>query len=250
MKINFFTQTPNFKSTGRNYVAANGDEIGCNSWLFRDDLEWNKLAKYEAEHFKNRDKVNIVMFAAADGSEAYSKIISLYETFGEENRNKAEKFFPIMAYDIDNEILKAANSKLINTCLSDRLELQMKSENYENYFEETSQKLDIPNDITLQRQKTLKAKDILNGNVKFSYGDMFEKIKELKDNSNTILMCRNILGYFTNDKIEQFVKFVSTALKTGSLFAVGDHDSKLFDIQKCIEKAGFQKVLKNVYCKI
>ena len=46
----------------------------------------------------------------------------------------------------------------------------------------------IDNDIKLQAEKTLTVKDKLTKNIKFMHGDMFEKIKELKDESNTILM--------------------------------------------------------------
>ncbi len=250
MKINFFSPNFSFKSTNRSYQSQFGENIGCNSWMFRNDIDWRELAKYEAKHFHDKDKVNIVMFAASDGSEAYTKIISLYENFGERKEKEAEKFFPITAYDVDKEILKAANSGLIKTCLSDRLELQMKCDNYEKYFEYTGSKLEILNDAEMQSEKVLKAKDILTKNVKFSYGDMFYKIHELKDESNTILMCRNILGYFCNYTIQNFIESASNVLKTGSLFAVGEHDSILMNIKYFMGKNGFKNVLKNVYQKI
>ena len=250
MQISIKNSTPVFCSTGRCYDSADGDSLGCNSWLFRDDLDWRNTTKYEAKLFKDKDKVNIEMYAASDGSEGYTKMISLYEHFGRENPEAAEKFFPIMAYDIDNEILKAAKSGLLKTCLADRMSIQMYCEDYEDYFGPADKKIDIDNDIKLQAEKTLTVKDKLTKNIKFMHGDMFEKIKELKDESNTILMCRNILGYFLNDKIEEFIKLASEALKSNSLFEIGDHDSKFFNIKSCMERYGFKQVMKNVYKKV
>ena len=239
-----------FKSTARHYQNNLGDEFGCNSWMFRNDVDWKNLTKIEEENFKNKNKVNIVMFASSDGSEAYSKIISLYEHFGIENPEEAEKFFPIQAYDVDKEILDSAKSGFIKTSMMDRMELQMHSENYEDYFEKTKEELKLNNDIPLQREKTLKAKNKLTKNVNFEYGDMFQKVTEIKDNSDTILMCRNILGYFVSDKIEKFIQKASMALKKDSLFIVGDHDSRLFDIHSCMRKYGFRELIHNVYKKI
>ena len=79
---------------------------------------------------------------------------------------------------------------------------------------------------------------------------MFKEIRKIKDNSNTILMCRNILGYFLNDKIEEFIKLASEFLKRDSLFVIGDYDHAYIDISKIIEQYNFKKVLKNVYKKI
>lgn len=248
MQINISKSNPMFGTTCRFYKSkvGDGDEFGCNSWLFRDDVDWNKLAKYEARNFADKDKVNVVMFAVSDGSEAYTKIISQYEN----NGIKAKKFFPIKAYDIDEEILKAAKSGLIRTSLRDRVDLESNSASYRRYFAETNQKLVIPLDIKLQGEKILKAKETLLRNVDFMQGDMFQKVREIKDCSNTVLMCRNILGYFLNDKIEHFVRLASSVLKENSLFVIGDHDTRFFNIKKCMESYNFHEVMKNVYKKI
>jgi len=246
MQINIMKSNPAFGTTMRYYTTPSGDEFGCNSWLFRDDVNWKRLTEYEAANFADKDKVNIVMFAASDGSEAYTKIISQYEN----NREQAHKFLPITAYDIDSEILKAAKSGLINTCRIDRMMLQMNSDNYNDYFTETDKKLVIPEDGKIQAVETFKAKKILTENVRFLQGDMFQKIKEIQDNSNTVLMCRNILGYFLNDTIERFVSLASDVLKTKSLFVIGDHDSQCFDIKSCMEHFKFREVMKNVYKKL
>ena len=36
-----------FGTTYRNYINEKGEEFNTNSWLFRDDLDWKRLVKYE-----------------------------------------------------------------------------------------------------------------------------------------------------------------------------------------------------------
>lgn len=235
-----------FQSNGRRYKNSAGESFGCFTTLFRSDLDWEKLANYEIDHFKNKDKVNIVMFAASDGSEAYSKIISLFEAA----KNCVKKFFPIKAYDIDDEILNAAKSGYIKASENDVFEIMSRAENIDDYFSKTDKNIEIEGDAIAKRFKTIKAQDKLTSNVNFNKGDMFQEITKIKDESNTILMCRNILGYFLNDKMEEFVKLASDFLKKGSLFVIGDYDRQYMDVDALIKKYNFENVFKNVYKKL
>ena len=108
-------KSPNFKANGRAYFTPDGLTMGCISWMFRNDIDWKRLAKYEHTHFIDEPKVNVVIYAASDGSEAYTKAISLIEALSETNKKEANKFFPIICYDLDDNIVQAANSGLINT---------------------------------------------------------------------------------------------------------------------------------------
>ena len=209
------SQETSFGSNGRSYQTPEGESMGCISWMFRDDLDWKKYSLYLLSHFKNTPKVNTVMFAASDGSEAYSLIIALIEYA--HSLETAKKFFPIKAYDLDKEIVKAAQSGLLNTDSIDRMNMQMNCMNYEDYFSFVNDKLHIDNNVLverIQRPKTLQAKHRLTDNVIFNQGNMFTKLDKIQDKSNTLLMCRNVLGYFENDVIEDFVKKVSKKLKT------------------------------------
>ncbi|MFQ8627043.1 MAG: CheR family methyltransferase, partial [Candidatus Gastranaerophilaceae bacterium] len=101
----------------------------------------------------------------------------------------------------------------------------------------------MKDDVQFQNQKTLKATSLLKNNVRFNRADMYDVLHNLDDNSNTVLMCRNVLGYFENDKIEKFVKIVSNKLKPESLFVVGDHDTKNSFIDRFLKENGFEKVM-------
>lgn len=249
MKINPVANSLNFQSTNRRYTDYKGDSFGCYTMFFRDDINWEKLSEFELEHFKKKDKVNVVMFASSDGSEAYSKIISLLENPIERKKHQAKKFFPIHAFDVDDEIVKTAKSGFIKATNYDLGEIISRTNEYTDYFQKSEEKINIAND-TAQANLVLKAKAALTDRVKFNKGDMFREIRKIKDNSNTILMCRNILGYFLNDKIEEFIKLVAEFLKRDSLFVIGDYDHEYIDIGKIIEQYNFKKVLKNVYKKV
>ena len=249
MKINPVTNSMNFQSTSRRYTDSNGNPFGCFTMFFRDDIDWKKLSEFELEHFKKKDKVNVVMFASSDGSEAYSKIISLLENPIEQKKPQAKKFFPIHAFDVDDEIVKTAKSGYIRATNYDLGEIISRTNEYTDYFQKSEEKLNIVNDTT-QANLVLKAKAALTDRVKFNKGDMFKEIRKIKDNSNTILMCRNILGYFLNDKIEEFIKLASEFLKKDSLFVIGDYDKNFMDIGSVFKNYGFKEVLKNVFKKI
>ncbi len=253
---NTYTKLPSFKSNSRSYTQWNLDTMNCTTCMFRDDLNWRGFSNFVLKNFNDKDKVNIVMFAASDGSEAYTTIISLLEN-SDDKKCSVKKFFPIKAYDIDDEIINAAKSGYINTRSFERMNLLTNCDNYYKYFSNADRPLVINSDPASMNLnnggycdlKTLKAKRILTDNVKFDYGDMILKLRELKDDSNTVLMCRNVLGYFENDKIEDFVKLASNKLKKGSIFVIGQHDSVLFNIDECLKQNGFEKIMTNVYKK-
>ena len=110
--------------------------------------------------------------------------------------------------------------------------------------------LNIKDDIKLQNQKTLKATNYLTNRVHFERADMYNILANLNDNSDTILMCRNVLGYFENDKIEKFVKIVSKKLNPGSLFIIGEHDTSNSFIDRYLKENKFMAVFKHVYQKL
>jgi len=214
------------------------------SWMFRGDISWAGFVKYIESHFKNTPKVNIIDFACSDGSEAYSTIILL-----KENLVNADKFLPIKAYDIDDEIISAAKSGLINTGTLDRMNIQMYTDIPEKYLIESAKSLSIKKDNPMQKTKTYEITDELKDSVIFKKGDMYEVLDNYKDKSNTILMCRNVLGHLSNEDIEKFVKLASKKLKEDSIFVIGDHDYNNTPIDYILSQYNFSEVQHNIYIK-
>lgn len=248
---------PAFGSTDRYYVNEKGLEIGNNTWLFREDLDWDTLTEFEIGHFKNKEKVNIIQFAPSDGSEGYSKIMSL---IGNRHRKNVDKFFPIQAYDIDEHIISKARSGYLSLSEADRTRLKMHNVNFNSYFKRRDIYSEPKNpyyrylqsnpDILLGPLESFKVSEILTNKINFQIGDMFELLPKIKDEGNTILMCRNILGYFINPKIESFVRMANIVLKPGSLFQIGFLEEKHTPIEKYLKNNSFIKVMKNVFLKV
>ena len=121
-----------FGSTDSYYTTETGKEIGNNTWLFRDDINWYNLAELEISHFQHKDKVNIIQFAASDGSEGYTQIMSLLEN---SKRKDVSKFFPIQSFDINEFIINKAQSGKISLGEKDIQHLLNNSINISKYFE-------------------------------------------------------------------------------------------------------------------
>lgn len=243
MKISFSPYNPTFQSNTRNYyIEDKNQRIGTMSFLFREDFEWKEFSDYIINHFKNQNRVNMVQFAASDGSEAYTQIISLLEF-----QKNTDKFFPIKAYDIDKEVINAAKSGLINIDKNDITALKDHSIIFEKYFEPCDKKLTLSNDSLEQFTKTYKVSKKLTDLVNFHEADMFNILKTLEDESNTIVMCRNVLGYFSDHKCEDFIRLASQKLKRGSLFVIGLDDYKKANLDRMIQHYSFIPVFKNLY---
>ncbi len=244
--------TPSFKSNVRMYTTKDGLNMANVTCTFRNDLNWADFAKFEIDNFKNKDKVNIIQFAASDGSEAYTQIISLLEN-GDANSTK--KFFPIIAYDIDDRIVNIAQTKLLNLDVNDKFKIENNCNNFNKYFTKFKTNLNISNyaydpfnfypsiDYT-----TYEVAPILTNKVCFNSGDIFHIAPKIKDDSNTIILCRNVLSYFPKEKIQNLFKIFSQNLKTGSLVVTGKLEEEA--VNYYLQKYGFEEIMQNVFRKI
>ena len=215
--------------------------------MFRKDVDWFELAKYEHELFTNEDKVNVIQFAASTGAEAYSKIISLIEAY---SREKAQKFFPIKAVDIDSDIIDIAKSGLINFNQSEINDFVTKKSDIQKYFKPYEYNLALASDNCSVKQKTYSAKDILKNNVNFEVGDMFKMAKDIDNTSCSIVLARNSLSYFNAFLKENFIEVIASKLKPKSLFIIGELETEIdTDIVPLLQQHNFKKVMKNVFQK-
>ncbi len=104
-----------------------GDTVLC-----RDDLYFPEVVDFLDNKYKNTPKVNVMMHACSDGEEVYSFLGVLISKLKE----KASKFLPVTAKDIDSEHLKMAKRGVYN--ISDT-EFVMANDymngDFYNYFE-------------------------------------------------------------------------------------------------------------------
>jgi len=210
------------------------------SSMFRGDLDWFEFAKTLDKHFKNKDKVNIICQACSDGSEPYTLAITLLEELGEK---KAKKFFPIIAKDFDSEILKGAPEGMINLTERDIRELENRGIDFNKYFEESGKTLVFKND-KLRGQKTYRVKDILKENVVFAQADILKDLETLEDDSNTVLLFRNALGYLSVEKTIQFLDMVDEKFKPDSILVLGGARRGDYVDKRLMESMNFRPICK------
>ncbi len=138
-------------------------------------MDWQAFIKYQIEHFKDKENVNIIQFGASDGSEAYTYIMSLLESTSPE---ETEKFFPIKAYDIKDTMVKIANNGYINIFADDETRMNNNNIRWRKYF-------DRPEVEPYQYINTTlyKVRNKLINRVNFNQGNMFELLPRINDNS-------------------------------------------------------------------
>lgn len=244
-----YTKRPSFKSLSCSYKTQDNKEMGLYTWMFRNDVDWQKLVQFEIENFKDKESVNIIQFGASDGSEGYTKILSHLE-FSNTAENK--KFFPIQAFDINPRVLAGAQTGWINLKAKDIVAMMENKINVNKYFPGSIQFFQAAkyNDTRISQDTQLfKVPEEVIKNIHFNYGDMFKVLPAIKDNANTILMARNSLGYYPKSVIEDFVHRASKVLKAGSLFIVGLMEEDI-NIEQPLNVYGFRKIMRNVYKKI
>lgn len=245
MQINFYSNFQTFTSNNGYYRAENGNNIGTYTKMFRADLDWERFTDYIVKHFRSKDNVQILQFASSDGSEAYTQILSLLKNY---DYKTAKKFLPIEAYDIDSDMYNIANSGLVNITNADKLKFSDRDIDMANYFKKIpNKKINIKND-TLENSEIYEAAPILRRNVNFHQGDMFKILQTHLDDVNTVLLCRNILAYFTDREIYNFLMTASAKLKSGSLLVTGEIDKDHVD--DIIQRFDFEKIFPYVYRKV
>ena len=247
MKINFNTYNPyssmNFGSCSREY-RNNGNPVYTSTYFFRDDIEWYDLVKFVENNFKNKDKVNVYSLACSDGSEPYTFAMTVLDNIPQKEQ---PKYLPVYASDIDEEVIKAAQSGKINI---DDLDLDtLWNYTERKFFDYNGEGIKIPNDqMQPERIKSYTPKPELAQSVKFERADILEKINSIKDDGNTVVLCRNVFPYLTRGYAKEVAKAAGNRLKKGSLFVIGEFD-RTTEIESELRRAGFEKKLPYVFRK-
>lgn len=247
-KINY-TNRSTFKSAHRvysrkaieNFNSFDSKHIHTTTNLFREDIDWIGLINYIARHFSDKDKVNSYSLACSDGSEAYTYAICIIEKF----LDKVSKFLPIKASDIDDEMLRAAESGRINVYggefkTVDKLDIDMRK-----YFINPAYPKQYTDDevylyVNSSSYEPVKS---LRDSVEFKKSDILTELKNINDDGNSIVMCRNVLPYLDDNYINDIVNTAKEKLKRGSLFIVGDYDHRIGIEEKLLNNGFFKPLI-------
>lgn len=169
-----------------NYLTINVSEF------FRNPVQWEVLEKeILPELIKNNKKLNIWSSACSTGEEPYTLVMLLSRLF-------SLKDISILATDIDLGAIEKAKAGIYN--------------------EKSLQ--NVPNDLRNKYFERIGGNYKINQSIKDCV--QFKRIDLLKDkypNSCDLILCRNVLIYFTEDaKINIYKKFHDSLNSDGILF--------------------------------
>ena len=238
-------QNPSFSAYAT--MACKNDKLlyKTETGFFRGDLLWDNFLNYILRKFTNtEDKVNIVNHACSAGYETYSLLIMLMNKL---SRHDYQRFFPIIARDIDAGAIKYAKQGVFQAGSPElRLLNQYGEDTFDNNFQVES--LENPRNLSWATGNLSwynKYKITCNENIRqyidFAESDIYND-KDLISKKNTILLCRNFWPYLGEEKCCKLAGFLAENIGENSSVVIGDFDCA-FDIDLLLEAKGFKNVL-------
>lgn len=229
MQINLsninYKNSPNFSSCCRDVKDNSGKFIYRNDTsMFRQDIRnWDKFVDYLNKKFKNTDRVNIYCLASSAGDEPYSLAIKLIEKLGEK---EAERYFPIIASDYDEKIIRMAKDGYLPIMDEDIDAINLHTNGRIGKYFDIAQKMpEYIKDMDILFDCLMQVKPIIRDKVKFSVGDAAEKCKIINPD-NTIILARNFWPYLRGeDKRIKLANELYKKLGKNSAVIVGNYDN-------------------------
>ena len=251
---NYQTCRQSFRSCARQYISDRSDywanDVLTTTCLFRSDINWQTLMDIVQRNFANKQQVNTYSLASSDGSEAYTFAMMVLDRIPKEQQSK---YFPIIASDIDDEVIRVANSGLINLTFQDLVTAEEILSKPKNYFEYVGDAMPIENNKAFQQKYfddycTYRPIPELAETIKFEKSDMLDKLKNLDDKGNSIIFCRNVMMYLKPDYLSELIQTIYKKLKSGSLLVIGRFDTHT-GIQGALSD-GFETCAQHIYRRI
>lgn len=165
------------------------------SEFWRNPEQWQLLEDKMLKYFEGNGSIKIWSAACSSGDEAYSLAMLLLEHPDMEN-------FSIIGTDIDAKVLKVAKKGVYNK--------KSLGELPQNYIEKY---------LTQTGEDEYKVSDIVRNHVLFRQHDL------LKDNyplGFDLIVCRNVLIYFTEDAKKNIYRGFNRSLRPGGILFLGN----------------------------
>lgn len=231
---------PQFKGNMRQILRKDGmGKYWTTTYYFRSGFNWDAFIRLIISKYKKADKVNIIDHACSCGAESDTLTILLTEKL----REKANKFFPIIAKDINSENIKMAKeNKPMNI---DRYEVDA----IEFYTGNIAKYFDIRPRTSDKAELKVCSKPFVRKNIKFSKGNIFEDIDNMPK-ANTVLLCRNMWIYLSEAEQQLLAQKICTHFDSSSLIALGEYDLSCTYVKDYFRKNNFvQTSVKGVFRK-
>lgn len=218
----------NFKSNFRSVFNDNFSlKYNTNTCFFRSDLKWAEFVDYLSKKYENTYKVNIIDYACATGEEPNSLAMMLDLKLGD----KANKFFPIQAFDVDENNIINAKKGLFGL---NKGELELIKDNMGHDYKKY---LDLYND-ELGNPALIISKENLESKIIYNKSDIIKDIFKIPT-GNTVLLCRNFLPYLNTEDRTNLIKNIALHLQSSSLVVLGKFEISN-GLEKLFEKEGFK----------
>ena len=220
---NIVNKTLSFGSTYTSYKNEEyGRLVGNITEMFRDDLNWETLT----DHISHDEKPKkIYCYACSDGSEPYSIAMALITKLG---FDKAKKYFPIIARDVDENVIETAQKGLIEF---NRYDLKrMKDNNVKplDFFDYRCSYYKKPCKMGIY-----KVKEDLKKCVNFNVGDIIKDSKIINF-EDAVILFRNVWIYIPEVLQKKLVSVFNQRFKNTTSIVVGaiDFSSEFKNIPK------------------
>lgn len=210
------------------------------TYFFRDDIDWNRLTRHIVS--SNTPK-KIYCYACSDGSEPYSIAISLISKLG---YDKAQEYFPIIAKDNDEYMVKKAQSGYIELDTIDIIRMNENTGNAPYSFFSKISPSSIHDDYYLY-----KVDDKLKKCVCFSKGNLVNEVSSL-DYSNSVIFFRNVWPYLNKEQQKAIVKSLSQKMEKSTMLITGifDYNERLNPkFNKWLSQFGLLQISPFIYKK-
>jgi len=235
----YLTEKIAFSSTRKHTLTNNGQEYCNYTNMNRGDVDWQKFILFIDEKYKNQEKVKINCFGCSDGSEPYTLAIHLINQLGADN---AQKFLPIDAFDLSENLIKEAiEGKIL---LHNKDIDFIKKNNVSKFF-----KRDYTRQIQNMRNidfYPFVISDELRKCVNFSVGDINTKAKE-QNFSNKIILFRN--GWTFNDLKAQnmLAKNLFNSSNENTTILIGQSDLFKSSASDFLQLSGFKGLNSDIF---
>lgn len=206
--------------------------------IARQDVDWNRFIDELLNRYPKGAK--IFCYGCSDGSEAYTIALKLIQKIGVE---KTRKLYPIIAKDIDEQIIRKNNSGIIGLRKSiDIPEIKRCLKNtglqIDDVIEKTSASSEKVFGVYNYEIEQYKTKGILRNLVKFETANIVEDTKN-KFPKQSVVLFRNAVPYLNNNEEKQLIQNLKNNLQQESMFVVGGFDKSYSYIDKDLIENAF-----------
>ena len=187
--------------------------------IFRDDLLWDDFIKFLKFKYEDLKKVNVYNYACSNGSESFSLVMKMLSCLGKKD---SEKFFPIIAKDVDSLAIENAKSNSIPIDWFEKSKINLHTDNnFAEYFTKDFSSNWYDGETVFY----CPVKE-LTENVRFSKGDIMKDYKRIEP-ENSVVLARNFWPYLLED-IPRLILRLAEQMGKNSTLVIGG-----FDVNGC-----------------